>query len=248
MLTAKHVSGFCLWPATHTEYHVGNSGNPTDVVSEFVEACNRHDVMPGLYYCSWDNRHLFGSRTPSMIRYPEAFTTREYQEFQMAQLTELAKQYPSVGEWWIDIPSVLPRYYRQELYEMLAEATPEAVIVMNHGISNAAKFKAGNAWPSDVITIERFLPPSKGGHKKWREIEGDQVYMPGEVCDPLGQHWFYEADDVPRSDEELLGMYWVSRARGANLLLNVGPDQSGRIPEEFAEALRRLGANIRKGR
>lgn len=244
VLTAKHVAGFCLWPSRHTDYHVGTSGNTTDVVGEFVSSCDRHGIMPGLYYCSWDNHHPMGSLTPSMTSWDDAFTSAEYQEFQAAQLHELAERYPGVGEWWIDIPTVLPRSFRDRIYALLARATPDAVIVMNSGIGNGAQLSVAKSWPTDIVTIERFLPPSQDGHKKTREIEGKNVYLPGEVCDPVGREWFYDPADAPRSDEELLGMYLVTRARGANLLLDVGPDTTGRIPEPFADALRRLGENV----
>jgi alpha-L-fucosidase len=246
VLTAKHVSGFCLWPSAHTDYHVGASGNQTDVVAEFCDACNSHGLMAGVYYCSWDNHHTFGSLTPSMTTWEDSFTTAEYQEFQYQQLAELADRYPGVGEWWIDIPKVLPRHYRDRIYRMLAEATPDAVIVMNHGIGNGTSFSGAKAWPTDIITIERYLPPSMDGHRKMREIEGNWYYLPGEVCDPVGREWFFRPEDRPRSDAELLGMLLLSRARGANLLLDVGPDTRGLIPDSFADALRRLGDNIRR--
>ncbi len=244
VLTAKHVSGFCLWPASDTDYHVGNSGNTTDVVSEFVEACDRHGVVPGLYYCSWDNHHTFGSRTPSEVPWDDAFTSAEYHRFQIAQLTELATRFPIVGEWWIDIPMVLPRSVREEIYNLLSDRCPDSVIVMNHGIGNAERLNVRDVWPTDVITIERFLPPSRGGHRRVREIEGRSYYLPGEVCDPVGQSWFYEEGDMPRSIEELLGIYHITRARNANLLLDVGPDRTGRIPARFADVLRQLGARL----
>ncbi len=57
VLTAKHVAGHALWPTRHSDYHVGTSGNPTDVVRAFTEACRRAGIQPGLYYCSWDNHH-----------------------------------------------------------------------------------------------------------------------------------------------------------------------------------------------
>jgi alpha-L-fucosidase len=246
VLTAKHVSGFCLWLSQHTPYHVGNSGNPTDVVDEFVTACRTHGITPGIYYCSWDNHHTMGSLTPSMTQWDDAFTSDEYRDFQQAQLLELAKRYPGVGEWWIDIPKVLPRSFRDRIYTLLASATPDAVIVMNNGIGSGSSLSVARAWPTDVVTIERFLPPSQGGHQKIREIEGKSVYLPGEVCDPVGREWFYSPDDQPRSDEELLGMYLVARARGTNLLLDVGPDKTGRIPPAFADALRRLGEGVGK--
>lgn len=253
VLTAKHVAGHCLWPSSHTDYHVGTSRNPTDVVEAFVRACERRGILPGLYYCSWDNHHRFGSRTPSdypptecVSLMPDPYTTREYQDFQTAQLEELLTRYGKIAEVWIDIPGVLPRGYRHDLYRQIADWQPEAVVMMNHGIGDGSKFKVGYAWPTDLIAIERFLPNSHTGHVKWREIEGEYYYMPGEVCDPIGREWFFTDDDRPRGDHELLGMYLTSVSRGCNLLLDVGPDGHGRIPEKFSSALRRLRTNLDK--
>jgi len=46
VLTAKHVAGHCLWPTKHTDYQIGTSGNKTDVVGAFVEACRKRGVLP----------------------------------------------------------------------------------------------------------------------------------------------------------------------------------------------------------
>lgn len=260
VLTAKHVAGHCLWPSKYTDYHVGNSGNTTDVVEAFVTACSKRGVIPGLYYCSWDNHHRLGSFTPTDAATYEkellstdggqhgavqlSYTTREYREFQMAQMIELMTQYGALGEVWIDIPAVLPRCFRTELYNEIARLQPEAVIMMNTGISDGSYLPVDKAWPSDLIAIERFLPNSQHGHKPWRNIAGQTYYVPGEVCDPIGSEWFFTDDDRPRSDQELLGMYLVTVSRGANLLLDVGPDKHGLIPPKYVEALTRLRKNI----
>ena len=244
VLTTKHISGHCLWPSRHTDYHVGTSGNTTDVVDAFVTACDKRGILPGFYYCSWDNHHCFGSLTPSMTNSNAAFTTRAYQDFQSAQIQELLTQYGDIGEVWIDIPKVLPRGYRQELYDQIAALQPNTVIMMNTGIGDGSDYPVEKAWPADLIAIERFLPNSRGGHVKWRQIEGKSYYMPGEVCDPIGREWFHTKNDRPRSDAELLGMYLVSVSRGANLLLNVGPDRHGLISRDFVDALTRLRNSI----
>jgi alpha-L-fucosidase len=258
VLTTKHVAGHCLWPTKLNDYHVGTSGNKTDVVEAFVKACEKRGVLPGFYYCSWDNHNVFGSQTPThtaaweraqlgLVPDPQlSFTSRAYMDFHSAQIGELLTQYGPVAEVWIDIPSVLPRFYRQELYDQIAGLQPAAVIMMNNGISDGSKYPIAKAWPADLIAIERFLPNSHTGHVKWREIEGKKYYMPGEVCDPIGREWFFTEEDVPRSDEELLGMYLVSISRGTNLLLDVGPDKHGLIPEKYAAALQRLRANLDK--
>ncbi len=244
VLTTKHVSGFCLWPSRYTNYHVGNSSNHTDVVERFVKACEAKNVLPGFYYCSWDNHHLMGSLTPSMTGFTQAYTTAAYRDFQWKQLDELASQYGKIAEWWIDIPGVLPRDYRNDLYHFLAEKHPDSLVVMNHGIGDGSTYNVAYAWPSDLVNIERYLPNSATKHVKWREIEGKKYYLPGEVCDPIGKEWFFKDDDQPRSDEELLGMYLVARSRGTNLLLDVPPDKSGLIPETSIHSLQQLRKNL----
>ncbi len=244
VLTTKHVAGHCLWPTRYNDYHVGTSGNPTDVVDKFVNACAKRGVRPGFYYCSWDNHNRFGSLTPTFTNWGEAYTTEEYREFQWRQLEELLTSYGPVGEVWIDIPGVLPRDYRNNLYTQIAQWQPASVIMFNHGIGDGSQFNVAYAWPTDLIAIERFLPNSQTKHQPWREIEGQKYYLPGEVCEPIGKDWFYVAGDQPRSDAELLGMYLVTRSRGANLLLDVGPDQHGLIPKHYRSALQRLRRNL----
>ena len=173
-----------------------------------------------------------------------AYTTRAYQEFQSAQIEELLTQYGNIGEVWIDIPEVLPRCYRDELYAQITSLQPEAVVMMNNGISDGSTYPVEKAWPADLIAIERFLPNSHTGHVKWRQIEGQDYYLPGEVCDPIGREWFYVEGDTPRSDAELLGMYLTAVSRGCNLLLDVGPDQHGLLPTDTIAALSRLRANL----
>ena len=244
VLTMKHVAGFCLWPSKHTDYHVGNSSNKINVAEKFVKACEDKGVMPGFYYCSWDNHHKMGSLTPTDTAFKEAYTSEAYREFQMNQMEELATSFGKIGEWWIDIPGVLPRDYRNELYKYLASKHPDAVIDMNSGISDGSEYNVAYAWPSDLINIERFLPNSASKHVKWRTIEGKKYYLPAEVCEPIGKEWFYKDNDTLRSDEELLGMYLVTRSRGANLLLDVPPDRSGVIPVDSVRALMRLRKNL----
>jgi len=121
---------------------------------------------------------------------------------------------------------------------------PQTGIMMNSGISTGETYNVDYAWPSDLIAIERRLPP-ESGHRKWRTIEGKEYYMPGEVCDPIGKEWFYVPGDVPRADAVLADQLQACRARGVNLLLDVPPDEHGLIPDEYVQALLRLRRNAR---
>ena len=251
VMCAKHVAGHCLWPSAHTDYHVGNSTNATDVIELFVAACEKKGIMPGIYYCSQDHHHTFGLETNGFT-YDEdpgvsgyfPYVSKEYEKFQTAQLEELLTQYGTIGEVWIDIPAFLSQDYKHRLYNSIRSWQPETVIMMNHGCGNGSNFNVRKAWPTDLIAIERHLPDSMTAHVKRRKIKGKEYYLPGEVCEPIGREWFYVEDDTLRSDGELLGMYLVARARGTNLLLDVPPDKRGIIPEATVESLMRLRKNI----
>ncbi len=237
VLTAKHVAGHCLWPSRYTDYTVANSPVKVDVVERFVRACEERGVLPGLYYCSWDNHNRFGSRTPSDGGTP--YTTSQYQTFQTRQITELLTQYGPIAEVWIDIPSVLGRGYRTFLYQHIAALQPDTVIMMNSGISDQREYDVEANWPADIIAIERRLPQEEG-FNKWRVIEGKKYYMPGEVCDPIGKEWFWVEGDLPRPDAELAAQFEACRQRGVNFLLDVPPDRRGVIPDYSVAALNRL--------
>ncbi len=241
VLTAKHVAGHCLWPSKFCDYSVANSGNKTDVVGAFVEACAKYGVLPGLYYCSWDNHNRFGSVTWSDQRETgqQSYTTSIYQTFQTNQVTELLKDYGPIAEVWIDIPGVLGRGYRTFLYNHIAALNPDAVIMMNSGISTGEEYNVDYAWPSDLIAIERRLPPG-AGHNPWREIEGKTYYLAGEVCDPIGHEWFYVPGDEPRPVGELAKQFESCRERNVNFLLDVPPDKHGLLPQQHVDALMAL--------
>jgi alpha-L-fucosidase len=263
VLTCKHVAGFALWPTRHSDYHIGASPLAgRDIVGEFVSACHRHGIKSGLYFCLWDNHNEFDSLMPTRAdrlqrEAPDAsiscihpwltgsYAGPRYLEFVHRQLEELCTGYGELEEVWLDIPGVLGIADRVSLYRQLAQWQPNALIMSNNGHGDGSKYALDYAWPSDLVALERTLPCSGRGHQPWRSIHGQRYYLPTEVCDPMGREWFWTAQDRPRSDHELLGMCLVAQERGANLLLDVGPDPHGLITQEFSGALQRLGRNRR---
>jgi len=253
VLTAKHDFGYCLWHSEHTDNSVIKSPNQTDVVEKLVEACQKRGIKAGLYYSASDPFHLFGSLTRShakrgfMHSFPKTqeedlppYTTSVYQTFMTAQITELLTKYGPIAEIWIDVPGELGRGYRTFLYNYMAELQPGTYIMMNKGVPDSTEFDYPYFFPSDLLAIERGMPP-ENGYQKWRTVEGKEYYMHGEVCDPIGKEWFYSPSDPPRSN--LVEQYLACRQRGANLLLNVPPDKHGLISVEYVQALMNLRKN-----
>lgn len=236
VLTVKHHYGHALWPTEVSDYDVTTSSDPTDVVALFVEACRKYGVKPGFYYSlGWDRVHM-QPRTPG-----------EYEAFVLAQLTELLTRYGPITELWFDIPWDLGPDTKGALARLYAHCKalqPDCLVLYNQGFVDGSAIErrlptyigqpAGEApvalWPKDLNCGER-VEPLESGHDPWIEHEGVRCYVPDEVCDSLGQErWFWGANDAVRPVRQMVELYRRSVGRGANLLLNVGPDPNGQVP------------------
>lgn len=61
-----------------------------------------------------------------------------------------------------------------------------------------------------------------------------------ETCDTLAHHWFWIEGDALKSVRTLCRLYNATVPKGANLLLDLAPDRTGRIPEATAGRLREM--------
>ncbi len=122
ILTCKHHDGFCLWPSKHTRHSVAASPCRRDVVGEVAEACREGGLRFGVYLSPWDRNHpLYG-------------TGRPYDDYFVAQLTELLTDYGEVCSVWFDGacgegPNGKKQHYDWDrYYAVIRELQPEACI------------------------------------------------------------------------------------------------------------------------
>src|SRR5437660_9240089 len=96
VLTAKHMSGFCLWNSKGYDYDVAASRNKKDVVAAFVAACHEYGLRPGFYYCILDphNEGKFDWNAPIGDKYYRLIKHH---------LTELHSKYPHTFYQLLDI-------------------------------------------------------------------------------------------------------------------------------------------------
>jgi alpha-L-fucosidase len=96
------------------------------------------------------------------------------------------------------------------------------------------------------VTYENWNVVDRAGYLRWRPVEADT---------PLRkQHWFWHPKDEAslKSVAELMEEYDDTVGRGAQLMLGIAPDSSGRVPaadvarlKEFGDAVQRLyGHNL----
>ncbi len=251
VLTSKHVAGHCLWDSKvnfrgrEFDYDVATSGNPTDVVRKFVTSCKTHGIRPGLYYCLLDFRN---NSVPQKEQWSKFLLPEDFFQLAKEQLTELAKNYPEVTYFWLDIPRAASQAQRAALYDLLRRTNPDCVVLFNEGfLGNKRNLNQtstqNHSWPSDVLNSERdVIPEPFIPQQNW---DGTPRFLGYEHCDVVGKHWFWTEGDAARPMEQLYGLYdaTVNKA-GGNLLLNVGPGKDGKLQPWQIESLMQLKARI----
>ena len=261
VLVTKHCSGHCLWPSKFTDYTVATSGDASDVVQLYVDACRKYDIAPGLYYIlGWDTYHQ------------HRMDYDEYEKFVKNQLTELLTNYGPIVELWLDTPAGVGtggNARLQRIYAHCKKLQPDCLVLLNQG-GNAGEYPGVESerwlgwmsyakrlegsimlWPFDIVNSEATFPPAYG-HIPWMTVNETKHYIPMEYCEtilacagdealpsPQGS-WFYFDNARIKSAEYLKKQYDTMTQRGVNLLLNIPPDKTGRIPEEQIEVLMRL--------
>ena len=248
VLTTKHHDGFCLWPSKYTEYSVKNGGLKKDIVALFVDACCRAGVRPGLYYSLWDR---------NFSRYED---DEAYAQYMSLQVTELLCNYGDIVEMWFDggwdkehpdhnwpwreeyrrtVPADVlqgSRWGWSQLYQHIHELQPDCMVINN---SSSDRPGLPRYLPTDVRTAERF---NFVWEDKLREPfidsvfendQGQRIFLPLEYCDSLNPDWFYNPKGTINHASAATIAEWhrIARQSESNLLLNVGPDTRGRIPE-----------------
>lgn len=236
ILTAKHHDGFCLWPTKTTDYSVASSpwkGGRGDVVKECAEACRKEGIGFGLYLSPWD-------------RHEPCYSDKEaYDDFYVEQLTELLTGYGPLAELWFDGAGSEGREYDwPRIMGLVKKYQPEAMI-FNMGAPTIRW--VGNEdgvapYPCWNTATEARISMFTDEMLSWLPETPD--WVPAECDVPIRRrHWFWHPNDEDSllSLEELKDIYYRSVGHGANLLLNVAPDDRGLIPEIDAQRVREFG-------
>jgi hypothetical protein len=132
------------------------------------------------------------------------------------------------------------------------------MVVMNQAYyqskRNLGRICEPKSWPTDVINGEDQLPPPEG-HDPYVKFEGKTYYMPMEAWMPTGppykpmppmHSWFWRPGFTTQSAETIASYYNDCRKHNANLLLNLSPDTSGRLPEEAVNTLNQAARIIKR--
>lgn len=260
VLTAKHHEGFALWPSDTPHPVKGQYHARRDLVGGLTDAVRSRGMRMGLYYSgAWDwpyNEVVLRQGADIVLATPD--DDPRYLAYVTAHWRELIERYEPSLMWndigWPRDPALAA------LFADYYNAVPDGVIndrwvqstFRRNPVSVALLRAAGRA----VQAAWRFIPEerkrltfpgarwfdfttpeyeslSEIREKKWEATRG--------VGHSFGANRNERPADIVTATELVRSLCDIVSKNG-NLLIGVGPDEAGAIPEEQVAPLRGLGA------
>lgn len=250
VLTAKHHDGFCLFDSQYTEYKATNTKAGRDLIREYVDAVRAEGLKVGLYYSIIDWHHPdfphYGDRQHPM-RNNEAYKDvvhnfDNYLDYMHKQVRELCTNYGQIDLLWFDFSYDHLRgeaWRATELVNMIRELQPNVIMdnrleVSGEGYGSLATNNP-QVYSGDFVSPEQIIP-----------LEGirDEAGRPvmWEACITMNNNWGYnERDKFFKSPDMIVKKLVECVSKGGNMILNIGPDAKGNVPQESVDVLRRVG-------
>jgi len=215
VLTTKHHEGFCLWNSKACAFNSVNSAAKRDLLAEYVDAVRGAGLKVGLYYSLGDWRNPdweAGWRG-------DASAGRRFVDWTHEMVRELMTGYGKIDVLWYDLPQCYtPAQWRSVELNAMARALQPHILINNR-----------------AMTTEDFGTPEQ-------HVTAAQAGRPWEACMTLNGHWGYCPYETGTKSAKTIALQLATCAAGqGNLLLNVGPDPAGRIPQASQDVLKQVG-------
>ena len=240
--TTRHHDGFSMWDTKESDYNIVKATPfKRDVVKELADACKEEGLSLHLYYSHVDwmrddypmgrtGRHCGKDSTRS--------DWQHYFSFMNAQLTELLTHYGKIGAvwfdgWWDHDQDTVPfNWHLDEQYALIHKLQPACLIGNNHHMEpNDGE---------DIQIFERDLPGENNAGFVDKAAEVSK--LPLETCQTMNGMWGYKVTDQNyKSTDEIIRLLVNTSGKGANLLLNIGPQPNGELPSLALDRLKHLG-------
>lgn len=239
ILVCKHHDGFANWPSKYSDYSVAQSpwkDGKGDVVKMFTDACRAYGVKVGLYYspAQWGGTVKFDD--------PKA-----YDDYFINQISELLTNYGEIDYLWFDgCGSENHEYDKDRIISVIRTLQPGIrIFSMWDPDTRWVGNEDGYAHMPNINTIDK--ADFSVNTTEARSV-GGLKYLPAE-CDMMIRSTWFDCEsnaDTLKTLDQLVGNYDYSVGRGANLLLNLGPNSDGLLNEDDAARLIELGDEIKR--
>lgn len=272
IVTAKHHDGFCIWNSSYTDYDIASTSYKNgegDILAEISAACTAANMDMGLYLSPWDvAESTFGSDGGSINN-----AYNEYYNNQLKEILSNPK-YGNNGhfvEVWMDgangYNNVPQTYNFEKWYATIQkyegkEADYDADCMLfgagTHTtvrwIGNENGFADDTTWAKSKILNGQIHndDSQRNGDYKGDPTDGySNGYEDGnhwtvpEADARITSGWFWGTQkNTPRTLTNLAEMYFRSVGHNATLLLNVPPNNEGKVDQAIQDRVVEFGQNV----
>lgn len=258
--TAKHHDGWCAWPTKTTEHSIKKSpwkNGKGDVVKEFSEACKKYGIKFGTYLSPWDRNHPEYGRPGYIKAY---YGQIEELLTNYGDVFEIWFDGANGGDGYYggarerrNTPGGADKYYDfEQIVKNIRKMQPECIIwgASHYGDARWGGSERGHVGYPHWHTVGTQNPEQTGSahpatcKEKCRHvvsahgIRGGDRWVPAEGDTPINHSgWFWHKGGRPKSPETLMQVWFDCVGRGANLILNLAPDKTGRLDPADVKAL-----------
>jgi alpha-L-fucosidase len=224
VLTSKHHDGWANWPSAQTAqawgmpWNAGVAGPHRDLLGDLFSAIRKTSVHPGMYYSlyEWFNP-IWKKDRPAYVA-----------TYMWPQMKDLINTYrPEVfwtdGEW--DGPDTL--WKSTQFLAWLYNESPVKDKIVTYD-----RWGAGIRFHHGGVYTPEYQPDADFEDHPWEESRG------------MGFSYGYnrEEDSWDYNSTQSLVLQLIDKvSRGGNFLLDIGPDEHGKIPPIMEERLLQIG-------
>ncbi|NML21847.1 alpha-L-fucosidase [Pseudoflavitalea sp. G-6-1-2] len=231
VITAKHHEGFSMYDSKATNFDITDaSAYHKDPMKPLSEAVRKRGLQFGFYYSQFQDWYEpNGGKNSWDFNESKKNYQLYYQQKAIPQIKELLTQYGPLGILWFDTPGGMTKEQTQLFIDSLRLLQPGCLFSsrVGHGLGDYKDFGDSELPPT----------PIKGA---W-----ESLYTHNDS-------WGFIRHDLNfKTPEAIVQLLAHVASRGGNLLLNVGPDGTGKIPaysirylKEAGKWLRTYGASI----
>lgn len=237
--TTRHHEGFSMWDTKQSDYNIMHTPYGKDIVKQLVDECHRQQIGIHLYYSHLDwtrDDYPIGRTGRGTGRAAGKANWPTYYDFMNKQLTELLSNYGKINAiwfdgWWDHDQDSIPfNWELPEQYALIHRLQPACLIGNNH---HQHPFEG-----EDIQIFERDVP----GENKAGLSGQDISRLPLETCQTMNGMWGYKVKDQNyKTARELIQLLVRTSGKGANLLLNIGPQPDGSLPAVALNRLEEIG-------
>jgi len=269
IFTFKHHDGFCQWFTDTTEHSIINSPVKKDLAKLLREGCDKYNIGLGVYLSPWDmyqrNQGLWNTDG-----YNDYFLKQLNELLTRYGTVDEVWFDGACGDYkiWQNVPSYRPdEWYNLieakhphavfRMYDPYYFASEDEWKDIKAGkkeldwrgkavrwVGNEEGKNRTDEWSVQPV-FDREIAENATfddlGQEKYYHNAVGAVWYPVEVNTTILNQWFWNSKTSKvKSLNEIIDIYYNSIGNNGVLLLNVSPDQSGKVPEDQIKRLMQL--------